>query len=218
MFVPHPFLVPINQQEALAPVVTRLLKEIDSGLGTSPDAHFYTFSPLRSRNRAPDRDSLRLGPGVVQWTFSTTSSDLARHVERRLRALGRFEVDGAELPIASVERFTAPQFGPTAFFTCAAPIVIGGSPLAQLAEMVRAELVRKYESLNGRPPRTSALTIELDNDYVGQRRWTKRVSFGGSYVEGIYCPFTVRGSPHLIRLGYLAGFGLRTEDGFGMVL
>jgi len=45
----------------------------------------------------------------------------------------------------------------------------------------------------------------------------KNIQFKQTNIIGFLAPFTVIGSPELIRVGYEAGFGEKGSMGFGMV-
>jgi CRISPR-associated endoribonuclease Cas6 len=63
------------------------------------------------------------------------------------------------------------------------------------------------------------LEMEFDPLVIAKRqgRIHKLISYKNTKIFSYYCPFTARGSPELMRIGYQCGFGDGNSKGFGMV-
>ena len=90
------------------------------------------------------------------------------------------------------------------------------------SEIIKRNLVRKYQALYGREPSDGRLHWEWDQKYIAEaakrnRRPSVLIEVSeGIKVRGWLAPFTVEGSKELIEIGHEAGFGSRNSMGFGL--
>ncbi len=90
------------------------------------------------------------------------------------------------------------------------------------SEVIRGNLMGKYEVLYKHQPDDQRLVWTWDKDYIERAdQRGKRLSvlrdIHGIKIRGWLAPFTAEGSKELIEMGYEAGFGARNSMGFGMV-
>ena len=126
-----------------------------------------------------------------------------------------------------------PRFGPQMTFRCLSPITMStkrerGDRLdthyclpddPQFSELVRQNLIRKYEAVYRQPPQEKSFAMTFDQAYIDKNkgRVTRLVDFKGTKIRGVLAPFHVIGAPELIHIGYECGFGDKNSMGFGMV-
>ena len=126
-----------------------------------------------------------------------------------------------------------PRFRPQMTFRCLSPITMStvrerdgkltkhyclpDDP--QFSELVRQNLIRKYEAVYRHPPEETSFAMTFDQAYIDKRegRVTRLVDYKGIKIRGVVSPFHVIGTPALIRVGYECGFGDKNSAGFGMV-
>jgi len=244
---PREAWVPINQQEPLTAAVYGLLAASDQGYaaflhdegyrvdGGPKTFKLFTFSGLRVPRHRRRLDGaagrLWLGPGCVEWQVSSPVEAFLTHCATGLLASGALRVAGATFPVAEVNALPAPAFAETTRFTCLSPLVAGrplpdgGTHYLRPAEgeafsaAVRANLLRKHRLLHGRAPAEDRWAMAFDPGYLSRdgRGGTKLVTFKGIDVVGAFCPFSVTGSPELMRVMWDCGAGEKCSTGFGMV-
>lgn len=211
----------------------------DDGYAVSEEAEdrrrfkLFTFSPLRCARRRVQGRLLFLGPGMADWLVSSPVEKFLTEYATGLLAFGEMRVGSATLPIVSVESLPSPQITERMRFTCLSPIVssettyengtrstryrLPGDP--GFSEAVRQNLLGKCRALMGRAPADDRLHLEFDRDYLSRAggQGTKLIEFKGINIRGAFAPFTLTGSPELIRIGYECGLGEKNSSGFGMV-
>jgi CRISPR-associated endoribonuclease Cas6 len=194
----------------------------------------FTFSPIRATRRQANGSVLRLGPGMAEWLVSSPVEKFLTEYATGLLSFGEMRAGTATLPIVSVESLPTPATAETMRFTCLSPIVSsettyeGGARSTRyrfpddpaFSESIRQNLLGKYAALYGRAPADDRLSLTFDRDYLARQPHggTKLIEFKGIHIRGAFAPFTLTGSPELIRLGYECGFGEKNSSGFGMVL
>lgn len=199
----------------------------------------FTYAQLRfEKFRLEPPEIVSLGRNI-EWQISSPVGEFVEHLASGLLSQGEVRIARARLPIERIETLPSPEFSERMTFTCLSPLVVsrpvererasGSRPklLAQyyrhdeagLAEAIRANLLRKYELIHGCSARSPELILAFDESYLRRREGQvyKLIDFKGTRIKGIFCPFTVEGSPELIRVGYEAGFGEKNSMGFGMV-
>ena len=83
-------------------------------------------------------------------------------------------------------------------------------------------LQNKYEAISGERKVNGKVELEWDENYLRRvKRITKKITIdqNGKFpidVIGLNAPFTLKGHPELIRVGYECGFGEKNSMGFGM--
>ncbi len=235
--------LPINHQHLLTGVVYRFLERADAdyaqflhteGYAATEDERdrhrfkLFVFSPLRAKRRRADHVLLHIGPGPVEWLVSSPVEPFLTAFATGLLSEGVLPVGRLALSIAQVETLPAPHLDEVNRFTCLSPIVAsisGERPTPEylrpgdprFSEQVRCNLMAKYRALHGKPPADDRLALEFDTDYLEHHRGTKLIDFKGIQVVGALAPFTLRGSPEMIRVGYECGLGEKNAAGFGMV-
>ena len=195
----------------------------------------FVFSGLRvaASRRRLEGDWLHLAPGPIEWFVSSPREDFLVHSATGLLSVGtQVPLAGASLTVTGVEALPTPTFGERERFTCQTPVVAsvalpeGGtyylrpSDSAAFSEAVRANLLRKYGLLTGSTPSDDRLQLEFDAGYLADpkhRGGTKLTRFKEIQIVGAFAPFTLSGSPELIRLGWECGLGEKNSAGFGMI-
>ena len=234
---------PTNHQHQLAALVYRLLGSSDAeyarflhdeGYAGEQDGSrrfkLFVFSNLRSPRRRLEKETVWLGPGPLAWLVGSPVEAFLKHCATGLLASGALSVAGATVPIESVESAPAPSFGPTARFTCLTPIV-ASEPQAdgparylrpadgEFSEAARRNLIRKHRLVHGRPPEDDRLTLTFDPDHVARHSHggTKKITYKEIDIIGAFVPFTLEGSPELMRTAWECGLGEKNSMGFGMI-
>ena len=150
-----------------------------------------------------------------------------------LMGVGILQIEHHRLQVQDVEVLRQPRFGPQMTFRCLSPITMStkrerdgqlgthyclpGDP--QFSELVRQNLIRKYEAVYRHPPTEKSFAMTFDQAYIDKKegRVTRLVNYKGIRIRGVVSPFHVIGAPELIRVGYECGFGDKNSAGFGMV-
>lgn len=148
------------------------------------------------------------------------------------------KTDIIELRIKSAELLPAPHFENKMKFILLSPMVLstiknfkGKESLYYLRpddtedinRILTKNLVNKRGLVCGNQVLVNGLKLEWDNDYINRnKRITKKITINenGKYpidVIGMQAPFTIKGDPELIKIGYECGFGEKNSMGFGMV-
>lgn len=197
--------------------------------------HFklFTFSQLMARQRRVQGQTIHFGSTLV-WYVSSPIERFLTHFADTLLTEGRLFIGPHRLQIQDVRVPRVPRFQSEMRFRCLSPIVMSasrrreGQPYchyctpedAELPELIRKNLLRKHEAICGnQPPHDDRLSFRFDADYLRRKqgRVTRLVDYKGIKIRGTLCPFSVIGSPALIRVGYECGFGDKNSAGFGMV-
>ncbi len=143
--------------------------------------------------------------------------------------------------VEQVETLPTPHFKKRTKFKTISPIVVStkrernGRPQEhyyrasepELSEAIRNNLINKYETVYGKPPASDQLRFEIDRDYLhfkgGDEGVSKLITIKEDDEEkatGVKCfesPFTLFGSPELMKIAYECGIGQKNSMGFGMV-
>ena len=88
--------------------------------------------------------------------------------------------------------------------------------------IITQNLKNKYSIVKGLESDADLLSLEWDHEYVNRKpRISKKITIdqNGEYpidLIGIQAPFTLKGDPELIKIGYECGFGEKNSMGFGM--
>ena len=144
--------------------------------------------------------------------------------------------------IEQAETLPEPQFGETAKFKLLSPIVLStmkdtevsintyylryNDDMEEINRILNQNLINKYELIHNSPYNGGAVKLSWDDEYIKRRkargkRLTKKISVlksGERPIEivGNEIPFTLTGSPELMKVGYSCGFGEKNSMGFGM--
>lgn len=238
---PRETMIPLNYQHFLTAAVYSLLEMSDADY-----AHFlhdqgyaseegqkrfkmFVFSWLHGRRRVCG-DSLAFAPGALTWQIASPVADFLTHGATGLLSLGKLRVGSTSFAITEVETLPPPVFGNATRFTCLSPIVAalplpdGGTRYLRpsdgpaFSDAIRANLLRKHQTLHGRPPIDGRFALTFDPAYLARTNGgTKLITYQGIHIVGAFAPFTVSGSAELMRVGYETGLGEKNAAGFGMV-
>ena len=234
--------LPINYNYFLTGVIYQFLKESDPGY-----AHFlhqdgyelenrrfklFTFSQLIAQRREIRGEQIHFRSPLT-WYFSSSQEPFLQNFAASLMQTGILQIQRQKLQVQNVEVLRQPHFGPQMTFRCLSPITMStkrerADQLVthyclhddpQFSELVRQNLIRKYEVVHQHPPTEKSFAMTFDQGYIDKRkgRVTRLVNFKGTKIRGILSPFHVIGSPELIHIGYECGFGDKNSMGFGMV-
>jgi len=147
-----------------------------------------------------------------------------------------FGTESYKLLIKNIEILPEPLIKKEMHFTLSSPLVLSTmkehkgklSPYYlrpeeqdEINRILTMNLRNKFEILN---QKQSNGTVELkwDEEYLSRhKRITKKITINelGRFpieVIGIQAPFTIKGDPELIKVGYDCGFGEKNSMGFGM--
>ena len=193
----------------------------------------FTFSQLLIPKRTLSSQGIICQSHELFWQIASPVTEFVEHLAQGLLQLGQMRLGEHELLIARVQVVPRPRFSHEMHLRCLSPIVVSaaqerdGRLLARylraddprLSEALRQNLLKKFRVVYGREPYTSELRVEFDREYLRRKgeEIYRLVDYKGTKIKAIMAPFTVRGSPELIEIGYEAGFGEKNSMGFGMV-
>lgn len=92
---------------------------------------------------------------------------------------------------------------------------------ADINRIITSNLLNKYKLIHGKELESEQLDLVWDEQYLSKhKRVTKKITINESDknsvdVIGIQAPFTLKGNPELIKVGYECGFGEKNSMGFG---
>jgi len=201
----------------------------------------FTFS-LRFENISIENNRIKLlSPYAKLIISSPIIEDFIKNF-----VIGTFEQQKIELSIGGevtefkilqMELLPEPKFTDSMKFILLSPLVLSTgrendgkmvqyylrpSDIKEINRILTKNLKNKYAIVNNKEIATDELQLEWDENYLRKkRRITKKVTINkaGIYpidVIGIQAPFTLKGSPELIKTGYQCGFGEKNSMGFGM--
>lgn len=192
----------------------------------------FTFSQLMAKRRYIKGQQIHF-QSTLTWFISSPIEQFLSHLSDTLLAEGILSIGSSRLKIKDVKVPRVPCFESEMAFRCLSPIVMSTVRITdgqqrthyclpddpELSELIRQNLIRKYEAIHGSIPQDDTFSFRFDDDYIRRKqgRVTRLVDFKGIKVRGILCPFRVSGNPALIQVGYECGFGDKNSAGFGMV-
>lgn len=234
-------MLPINYNHAVASLIYDTLGQASSDFamrlhdeGFSADGRrfkLFTFSRLALRRSHVRGDLLVLEDPTVSLQISSPVAEFVEHFVTGLFQSEIFNIAGARFTLLQAETLSAPLFTERMSFRALSPITESvrdeqGNvrfllPEDDWSEVIRRNLLRKYQALYGHAPSDERLRWTWDQSYLAEaarrgRRASVLTDIRGIKVRGWLAPFTVEGSRELIELGYEAGFGSRNSMGFGM--
>ena len=191
----------------------------------------FTFSQLMAE-RQVQGDQIHFRSPLT-WCVSSSQQLFLENFAAALMETGILRIDHHRLRVQDVEVLPPPRFGQRMSFRCLSPITMStkrerADKLVthyclpddpQFSELVRQNLIRKYEAVHRHPPEETSFAMTFDQAYIDKRegRVTRLVDFKGTKIRGVLAPFHVIGAPELIHIGYTCGFGDKNSAGFGMV-
>ena len=192
----------------------------------------FTFSQLMAKRREIRGDQIHFRSPLT-WYVSSSQEPFLENFAAALMGTGILQVEHHRLRVGDVEVLRQPRFGPQMTFRCLSPITMStkrerdgqlGTHYClpddpQFSELVRQNLIRKYEAVYRHPPTEKSFAMTFDQAYIDKRegRVTRLVNYKGIRIRGVISPFHVIGAPELIHIGYECGFGDKNSAGFGMV-
>jgi CRISPR-associated endoribonuclease Cas6 len=191
----------------------------------------FTFSRLTTRRSRVKEDRLLLEDPTITLQISSPVAEFVEHFVTGLFQSESFHIAGALFTLQQAETLPTPALTGRMSFRALSPITEsvrdeqGGvrflSPEDDWSEIMRRNLLRKYQALHGHSPSDDHLRWTWDQSYLDEaarrgRRASVLTDIRGIKVRGWLAPFTVEGTPQLIEIGYEAGFGARNSMGFGM--
>ena len=191
----------------------------------------FTFSQLMAKRKIQDDQIHFRSP--LTWCVSSSQQLFLENFAAALMQAGILQIERHRLRVQNVEVLPPPRFGPQMTFLCLSPITMSTKRERddrlsthyclpddpQFSELVRQNLIRKYEAVYQHPPREKSFAMTFDQAYIDKKkgRVTRLVDFKGTKIRGVLAPFHVIGAPELIHIGYECGFGDKNSMGFGMV-
>ena len=192
----------------------------------------FTFSQLMAKRREIGGNQIHFRSPLT-WCVSSSQQLFLENFAATLVQTGTLQIAGHRLQVQDVEVLRQPRFSSQMTFRCLSPITMSTkrerdgqlgthycfSDDPQLSELVRQNLIRKYEAVYRQPPQEKSFAMTFDQAYIDKKkgRVTRLVDFKGTKIRGILSPFHVIGAPELIHIGYECGFGDKNSMGFGMV-
>jgi CRISPR-associated endoribonuclease Cas6 len=240
----RPIVIPVNYQEYLTAAVyayvnagdadySRFVHDegylADGGKRFKPFTHSWLRIPNSRRQVTADR--LRIAPGTIAWAVSSPLDEFLQPFASGLLRTGSLRIGSEALVIDAVQVIGTPEISSGMRMTCLSPMVAstrsedGGTKYLRpmedktaFSEAIRKNVVGKFKALTGQEPPSKELAIAFDEDYLTRSHGgTKKVTYKNIEVIGILAPFTITGSPELIKLAYESGLGSKTACGFGCV-
>jgi CRISPR-associated endoribonuclease Cas6 len=207
-------LLPINYNYLLASVIW-----------------LFTFSQLRAQKREIKGDYINFRSSLT-WFVSSPQEEFLGSFAASLLDQRVVHINDIALQVKDVDIPKMPRFQERMYFRCLSPITMStkreyNGQVAmhyllpdenEFSELVRQNLIRKYEIVYGRQPIDNSFVMEFDADYIARRgRITRLIRYKDIDIRGVLCPFHAFGSPELMFIGYECGFGDKNSAGFGMV-
>ena len=233
--------LPINYNHFLTGVIYQSLKGSDPEYADflhqdgyeSENRRFklFTFSQLMAERRRIEGDMIQFRSPVT-WFVSSPQQPFLENFAAALVQTGTLQIERHRLQIRDVEVLPQPRFRPKMTFRCLSPITMSTTRQRdnqsvthfclpddpQFSELVRQNLIRKYEAIYQEPPQDSSFAMIFDKGYIAKKKGqvTRLVDYKGVKIRGVVSPFHVIGAPQLICVGYECGFGDKNGAGFGM--
>jgi CRISPR-associated endoribonuclease Cas6 len=192
----------------------------------------FTFSQLMAQKREIKDDYICFRSSLT-WYVSSPQEEFLGSFAASLLDQRVVRINDIPLQVNDVDIPRMPRFQERMRFRCLSPITMStkrefnGEVVmhyllpdeAEFSDLVRQNLIRKYEIVYGRKPRDDSFEMEFEAGYISKRggRITRLVRYKDIDIRGVLCPFRAYGSPELMFVGYECGFGDKNSAGFGMV-
>lgn len=233
--------LPINYNHLLVGVIYKFLAESnpeyadflhDEGYHADEKRFkLFTFSQLMAERRRINGEQIHFR-STLAWYVSSPVETFLSHFADTLLTGGSLLIGSHRLNVVDVTIPRVPRFRSEMPFRCLSPIVMSASRQhngkrrmhyclpddPDLSDLIRQNLLRKYQAIHGRIPQDDTLNFRFDDRYIRRKqgRVTRLIDFKGIKIRGTLCPFRVSGSIALIQTGYECGFGDKNSAGFGM--
>lgn len=234
-------LLPLNYNHAVASLIYDTIGRASADFaarlhdeGFTADGRrfkLFTFSRLNVRRSRVQGNHLLLEDPAITLKISSPVAEFVEHFVTGLFQAEAFNIAGTRFTLQQAETLPTPAFTGRMSFRALSPVTEsvrdeqGGvrflSPEDDWSEIMRRNLLRKYQALHGHAPSDDRLRWTWDQAYLAEaarrgRRASVLTDIRGIKVRGWLAPFTVEGSTEMIETGYEAGFGARNSMGFGM--
>ncbi|MGH7491430.1 MAG: CRISPR-associated endoribonuclease Cas6 [bacterium] len=206
----------------------------------------FTFSRLNIPQARPQGNTLAAGderPWLLQIA-SPMEDEFVQNFVLGLFQQQNLEIGGpgavGRFLIEQVEALAPPVFKETMQFKALSPIVVSTmrehhgklqpyyyrAHETELGEAIRQNLLQKYQTIQGEAPADTLLVFEIDRGYLERQGGPEKVSkliaikegtAEETRIKGFMCPFTLAGSPELMRVAWECGVGDHNSMGCGMV-
>ena len=234
--------LPINYNHLLTSAIYRFLKLSDpeyarflheDGYATEEKRFkLFTFSQLMAKKREILGDQICFR-SLLTWYVSSPQEAFLGSFALSLMDQGKLQIGQLQLRVRDVEIPRTPRFHSQMTFRCLSPITMSTKrerdgklvmhyclpDEPEFSELVRQNLIRKYETIHRQKPADDSFSMEFDAEYIRKRkgRITRLIRYKDIDIRGVLCPFHATGSPELMFVGYECGFGDKNSAGFGMV-
>jgi len=205
---------------------------------------YFTFSNLRIPVRTIEQGRIISRSRSVSLYLSSPRADFLQNLVTGLLSDGLLRINDVSFEKQLIESLPDPVCSGRMNFSMLSPLAVslyrdpssGKSTKeylryddARLPGSLLNNLQAKYRGLNGCEPTESdtPFTVTFSEPYLRRLREKGRsvekliaIKDGEeeeTRVKAIECPFTITGSPELIKIGYECGFGENNPMGFGMV-
>lgn len=224
--------LPLSYNEVIQGVIYRsLAPSLGSFLHDRGFSHgkrifrLFTFSRLMGRV-VFHQDSFEAFPPLrltVSSPYDRTLQGLAENLVR----CDEIRLNGNRVHIESINVHFTPRFSDSVKIRMLSPVTVystltraDGSKKTyyynpfeeEFAELIRANIIKKYRALYGRAPLTELLSIE---PLRVSRKDEKIIRYRGFIIKGWLGSYMLKGDPELIKLAYDAGIGSKNSQGFG---
>jgi len=197
------------------------------------DKHFklFTFSQLMAKRRSISGERISFNSPLT-WYVSSPQEEFLGRFATSLMDSGSIQIGSLKLRVIDVYIPETPRFSGDMQFRCLSPVTISTKreldgrlvthyclpDEPELPELVRQNLIRKFEAIYQHSPYDSSFSMEFDQEYISRHeKITRLVKYKDIDIRAILCPFHAKGSKELMFVGYECGFGDKNSAGFGMV-
>lgn len=202
----------------------------------------FCFSQLFPSQSFVKDEQIHINDGSIIWYIGIPVEETLKHLVIGFFERQKFFIGSEEnkFAIEQIEALPEPTFINLMKFktlspiTASVPINKNGKLIARylmaddpdLSDVLRENLLSRYESLYGKKLENKEFICEVDYDYMNRRGGAHRVSKlvtikqntpEETKVRGFRCPVTLKGNPELIKFAYESGLGEKGSMGFGML-
>jgi len=207
--------------------IQRANKKLSLELHSPSGPKLFTFSRLfvPERRFRIEGERMILEDGSAHFFFSSPRSEICEALVEGILMKPEVRIGAAEFLVSELEVLREEEIGAHAKFVTLSPINVssvetrGNSRCAvdlypndqRFYEILRSNLMKKYELIHGRPPDNTDLRVKP------LKVKPKRIRVKNTYHRCVEMVFDAEGSSELLEIGYKAGFGNKNSMGFGMV-
>ena len=189
----------------------------------------FTYSRLLAPFTLDKRGTITFKPPIHLIISSAVEQFITDVAETLIKS--DFQVLGNNrLEIGSITVEREPRFGESAKIKMLSPMVAYStshpdektkrtdyySPWQnRFEEIVRANLIVKYQLLYGGKPSDDTLQVIPNGNGSQEQRFKAVVNYKGTYIVGYNGIYWLKGNPDLIKVAYDTGLGSKNSQGFG---